>query len=70
MNQQKFNGNRLKTARQYRGKSLSDLAKDVEVTKQAISQYENGECMPDDKIFSMKRTIIILRLKQHIFVRY
>ena len=51
MNQQKFNGNRLKTARQYRGKSLSDLAKDVEVTKQAISQYENGECMPDDKIF-------------------
>lgn len=39
--QENFNGQRLKTARLYRGKTLDELAKDINVTKQAISQYEN-----------------------------
>lgn len=37
-----FNGDRLKFARIYRGKTIIQLADEVEVTKQAISQYEKG----------------------------
>ncbi len=38
-----FNGDRLKAARIYRGKTIAELAEEVEVTKQAISQFENGK---------------------------
>ncbi|MGC5776644.1 helix-turn-helix domain-containing protein [Paenibacillus pabuli] len=38
-----FNGERLKSARIYRGKTIIELAEEVEVTKQAISQFENGK---------------------------
>ena len=41
-----FNGTRLKSARKYRGKTIVELANDVGVSKQAISQYENGTIYP------------------------
>lgn len=41
-----FNGARLKSARKYRGKTIVELANDVGVSKQAISQYENGTIYP------------------------
>ncbi|MDK2919606.1 MAG: hypothetical protein PWQ37_2339 [Candidatus Petromonas sp.] len=41
-----FNSKRLRNARLYRAKTISDLAEDVGVSKQAISQYENGRATP------------------------
>lgn len=37
-----FNGERLKFARIYRGKTIVGLAEEIGVTKQAISQFEKG----------------------------
>ena len=36
-----FNGKRLKAARLYRGLTISEVAKMSDVSKQAISQFEN-----------------------------
>ncbi|EGL18109.1 MULTISPECIES: XRE family transcriptional regulator [unclassified Paenibacillus] len=41
-----FNGDRLKAARVYRGKTIAELADEVSVSKQSISQYENGKVNP------------------------
>jgi Zn-dependent peptidase ImmA (M78 family)/DNA-binding XRE family transcriptional regulator len=41
-----FNGSRLKSARKYRGKTIKDLAEDIGISKQAISQFENGKSTP------------------------
>ncbi|MBU3105760.1 helix-turn-helix domain-containing protein [Clostridium gasigenes] len=41
-----FNGKRLKTARLYRSKTIKELADETEITKQAISQFENGKSTP------------------------
>lgn len=46
-NNNKFNGQRLKSARLYRGYTLADLAKELGISKQAISQYENNETQPE-----------------------
>ena len=43
---QGFKGERLKNARLYRGMTLTDLAAKTNVTKQALSQYENGTIVP------------------------
>ena len=50
-----FNGNRLKTARQYRGLTVEELAQKINVSKQAVSQYETGriEDVPFQRIFSI-----------------
>lgn len=42
----KFNGNKLKDARIYRGISTLELADKINVSKQAISQFENSKSMP------------------------
>jgi Zn-dependent peptidase ImmA (M78 family)/DNA-binding XRE family transcriptional regulator len=42
----KFNGTRLRSARKYRGKTITDLAKNIDVSKQAISQFEKGLISP------------------------
>ena len=42
MDSKKFRGDRLKKARQYRGKTITDLAKATGITKQSLSLYENG----------------------------
>lgn len=41
-----FNGGRLKSARIYRGKTISQLADETGVSKQAISQFENNKTIP------------------------
>lgn len=41
-----INPNRLKSARLYRNLTISELAEKTNVTKQAISQYENGRSKP------------------------
>lgn len=48
-----LNGRRLKLARQYRGLTVEELSQKLNVSKQTISQYENGkiENVPFDKIF-------------------
>lgn len=49
-----FNGQRLKQARLYRGLTIEALAEKIGVTKQAISQYENGTIRPEyDKIMQL-----------------
>jgi Zn-dependent peptidase ImmA (M78 family)/DNA-binding XRE family transcriptional regulator len=45
----KFNGERLKKARLYRGFTISELAEKINVSKQAISQYENGKASPENE---------------------
>ena len=47
MNTQIFIKEHLKNARLYRGLTLSELAEKTGITKQAISQYENGQIMPE-----------------------
>lgn len=46
MSIRKFNGERLKSARVYRGLSITDLANLADVSKQAISQFENDKNPP------------------------
>jgi len=50
-----FNGNRLKTARQYRGLTVEELSQKINVSKQAVSQYETGkiEDVPFQKILAI-----------------
>ena len=54
-----FNGNRLKTARQYRGLTVEELAQKINVSKQAVSQYETGriEDVPFQRIFSISNVL-------------
>lgn len=42
----KFNGDRLKKARLYRGLTVEELAEKIEVSKQTVSQYENDKITP------------------------
>ncbi|WP_144596758.1 helix-turn-helix domain-containing protein [Bacillus cereus] len=42
----KFNGNRLREARRFRAKSITDLSNDIGVTKQMVSKYENNKAVP------------------------
>ena len=46
----KFNGNRLKLARTYRGMTLAELGEKINLTKQTISLYENNKSFPDYSI--------------------
>lgn len=41
-----FNGERLRLARTFRNYTISDFAKKIEVTKQAVLQYEKGDIKP------------------------
>lgn len=46
MKERKFYGNRLRSARQFRGLGLIELAKKVGISKQSLSFYENGDNVP------------------------
>ena len=46
MNNNKFHGERLKNARLLRGLTLTELAEQTNISKQSLSQYENGS-IPD-----------------------
>jgi len=47
MIEKKFHGERLKTARMYRGLTLTELAKRTEISKQSLSLYENNSNIPE-----------------------
>ena len=63
-----FNGNRLKTARQYRGLTVEELSQKINVSKQAVSQYETGkiEDVPFQKILLISE---ILNFPYRYFVQ-
>lgn len=46
MNNKKFNGSRLSTARKYRGLGITDLSRLVGISKQSLSLYEKNENIP------------------------
>lgn len=45
-----FNGERLRKARIYRNMTISELANNISVTKQAVSQYEKGIISPKPEV--------------------
>lgn len=47
MKQKKFNGERLKSARMYKGYTLTELSKRTDISKQSLSLYENGSNKPE-----------------------
>ena len=47
MIEKKFYGERLRSARMYRGLTLTELAKRSEISKQSLSLYENDNSTPD-----------------------
>ncbi|MBC1316526.1 XRE family transcriptional regulator [Listeria booriae] len=54
----KFNGDRLREARRFRSKSITELADALGVTKQMISKYENMNASPSrDVVFRMTQTL-------------
>lgn len=58
MKNPKFNGERLKSARTYRGLTLQELADKIGVKKQAISLYENGKIIPEpEKLFNLIKNL-------------
>ena len=60
-----FNGKRLKAARLYRGMTISEVAKMSDVSKQAISQFENGKSEP--KLETLMRIMQILKFPREYF---
>lgn len=46
MDNNRFNGQRLKDALQFRGMRMTELAKQIEISKQSLSLYANGENNP------------------------
>ncbi|GMX62803.1 XRE family transcriptional regulator [Paenibacillus elgii] len=65
--EQQFNPKRLKEARLTRGLTISDLAKKIGVSKQAISQFELGESVPKPE--TMMNLINTLRFPKTFFYR-
>lgn len=58
MKQKKFNGERLKSARMYKGYTLTELSKITDITKQSLSLYENGNNKPEwDNISKLSRAL-------------
>ena len=54
----KFNGNRLKTARTYRGMTLAELGDFIDLSKQALSLYENDKGNPEfSTVVSLSRAL-------------
>lgn len=46
MLERQFNGSRLREGRIYRGYTITDLANELDVSKQMISKYENNKAVP------------------------
>ena len=60
-----FNGKRLKAARLYRGLTISEVAKMSDVSKQAISQFENSKAEP--KLETLMKIMQILKFPREYF---
>ena len=52
-----FNGERLKKARLFRGLTIKDLADAIDVSKQAVSQYEKNSVPRPDKMMGIIRVL-------------
>ncbi|MCV0026911.1 helix-turn-helix domain-containing protein [Bacillus sp. XT-2] len=61
----KFNGNRLREGRIYRGLTITDLADKLGVSKQMISKYENGKSSPPFE--SVLKLIDVLKFPKDYF---
>lgn len=61
----KFNPNRLKSARLYEGMSIAELAAQTGVSKQVISQYENGKANPS--LETLMRIMGVLKFPREYF---
>ena len=61
-----FNGERLKSARLYRGKTIKELADQTEISKQAISQFENGKATPS--IETLLKIMNVLKFPREYFI--
>lgn len=58
MKKRKFNGDRLKTARLYRGLTLAELGRNIDISKQSLSLYENGRNEPDfSKVLDLSKQL-------------
>lgn len=62
-----FIGERLREAREARGLTVTSLSEILSISKQAISQYENGKQTPRPEI--MDKISDVLNLPKHFFVR-
>lgn len=60
-----FNGKRLKEGRIYRGYTITDLAKELGVSKQMISKYENSNIPPTGE--ALMKIIRLLRFPKEYF---
>lgn len=65
LNSKKFNGARLQSARRYRGMTIIELANAIEVTKQSISQFENGLISP--QFDTLMKMISVLKFPREYF---
>ena len=65
LNDKKFNGERLQSARKYRGMTITELANDIEVTKQSISQFENGQISP--QFDTLMKIVKVLKFPREYF---
>ncbi|HEL7534999.1 TPA: helix-turn-helix domain-containing protein [Enterococcus faecium] len=53
-----FNGDRLKEARRFNRKTISEIADMLNVTKQMVSKYENGKAAPSvDSVFVLVKEL-------------
>lgn len=58
MENKRFNGERLKSARLYNGWTLQELADKTKISKQSISLYENNRNMPEyERVREMARVL-------------
>lgn len=64
-NLNRFNPNRLKFARLYEGMTTSELANHIGVSKQMVSQYENGKSAPS--LETLMRIIGVLGFPREYF---
>ncbi|WP_286884869.1 helix-turn-helix domain-containing protein [Aneurinibacillus sp. UBA3580] len=60
-----FNPERLRAARLYEGKTIADLARLTDVSKQAISQYEHGKAVPS--LETLMKIISVLKFPREFF---
>ena len=57
MDRNGFRGDRLKNARLFRGMTLSELAERTGISKQSISQYENGSKPDIQRVVNLAREL-------------
>lgn len=65
LNSKNFNGARLQSARKYRGMTITELADSIEVTKQSISQFENGQISP--QFDTLMKILNVLKFPREYF---